>query len=691
MERSRTINRYCFNSHGVPSILLVLAVCIFVLVNTSARAQTKSDTLHFTTDTLLVESVRSTLSSEKAPFSVSIQLRSQQDILTNAAHTLSSITSELPGIWVNDRQTSALGERITLRGLGWRAAFGVRGIQVILNGIPLTVADGQSVTNIIEPALITRAELIRGPAGSYWGNSSGGVLYLSTDAGAANQPFLVRMQAGSYGIKKGLIQYSQNEGKHSFSTFTSYQFDKGYRNYSASKILRSGVQGSYQTNGHGRLEYSGALLFMPQAEHPSGLTAQQVDDNPRQANDAFINAEAGKQVTQGQLGLSYYSDTQAGLMTFTGYGVYRDLSNPLPFGIITVDRWAGGLRGTLETSYNRFKTNVGAELKLQHDDRREFENMGGSQGSATVDQAETVWNQAVFLHSTYDLQAINLSASLRFDRINFSSDSTGGNNTLERSFNALSPGFGVSYTTGPSTLYANVSTSFEAPTTTELVNRPDGGNGFNPHLKPERTLGLEAGSRGSILQQKLTYDVAVYKLWITDLLFPYQLELNGPVYYRNQGETHHSGIEITSTLQATPSFSIDATYTLTRAMFRKAQTLDETSLAGNRVPGVPRHRLNGSFTWNRAALRIQIGGSYVSSYPVNNENTVYNDDYIIVNSKLSLATAFRKMDIGIIPFLNLNNIFDKQYSGSTVVNAFGGRYFEPAPGRNWQAGFSMTF
>jgi iron complex outermembrane receptor protein len=677
--KNRTVQFYIF-------FLLLLFTSIPTL------AQTETDTLSVELDTIYVQAVRSAISADKAPLSYSANRRSKQEVAGSAATSISSITQELPGIWANDRQNYALGERITIRGIGWRAAFGVRGIQVILDGIPLTVADGQSVTNLIDPAFIKRAELIRGPAGTFWGNSSGGVLYLSTkpDYNSSNN-FNARTQGGSFGYRKAELKYHQSFGRHNVNTYTSYQFNNGFRNYSSSKLLRSGIQGSYRLSAKSHIEYTGALLAMPQAQHPSSLTAEQASENPQQANDSFVASGAGKEVTQGQLGLSYYRDTSAGLITLTGHGIYRDLSNPLPFGIITVDRLAGGLRSTIEKQLGNLRINAGAELKLQHDDRVEFKNEDGNRGAVTVNQVEKVRNEALFLTSTYTLGKINLLGGLRYDRLTFSSDSASSINTGERTFQAFSPSIGLSYNTGPITLFSNLSTSFEAPTTTELVNRPDGGNGFNPNLKPERTIGFELGSRGTVYEDFLEYDVTFYQLWIQDLLFPFQLENNGPVFFRNQGETRHRGIEVAATVNPINSFSLKTAYTLTNAEFVQAQTLDSLSLKGNNVPGVPKHRISTSLSWSPSPFWMQLNTQYVNSFAVNNGNTAFNERYLNVDAKISYTQKFNDSGITLIPFININNIFNTRYNSSVVVNAFGGRYFEPAPGRNWQAGASINF
>ncbi len=650
------------------------------------------DTLTYTMDTLRVEAVRASVSPADAPLSLSIDTRTPREISGDAAGSISSLTQDLPGVWVSDRQNRALGERITIRGLGWRAQFGVRGIQVVLDGIPLTVADGQSVTNIIDPAFIERVELIRGPAASYWGNSSGGVLYLSTKGNrSAENNFYARTYAGSFAGRKAEFRLNNVTGDHSVSAFTSYDASEGYRNYSASRLLRSGVQGSYRFQDNSRLEYTGALQWMPQAEHPSGLTAEQAAGSPQLANPSFVNSDAGKQVTQGQLGLSYNRGTGIGFLSVSTYGSYRDLTNPLPFGIITVDRLAGGVRSTLEKDFKNLNLNLGGEIKYQRDDREEFENNESVRGATTVNQTEKVNNQALFLTSTYSAGSLKFLSSLRYDRITFASDTAAGSQTGERSFQSVSPGLGLSYTLGASTLYSNLSTSFAAPTTTELVNRPDGGSGFNPDLQPEQTVGLEAGGRGRLIDNLVEYDVALYTLWIQDLLFPYQLEANGPTFFRNQGETRHRGVEFSATLQAARNLSLQTNYTLTDAEFKQAQTLDSLSLKGKAVPGVARHRLSGNISWSPASLWMQLSGRYISGYPVNNLNTARNDRYFVTDLKLSYQINFPTSGVKLTPFINVNNILNSRYNGSVVVNAFGGRYYEPAPGRNWQAGISVWF
>lgn len=658
------------------------------------QAQQKNDTLKVELNPIEVTAIHTTISAADAPLALSTLNRSSEALNSSSSLSLKSIGDQLPGLWVNDQQNYALGDRMTIRGVGWRAAFGVRGIQVVLDGIPLTVADGQSMVNIIDPAFIRHVELVRGPAATYWGNSSGGVLYLSTRPhfGSLENTFRLRTMAGSFGMRKAEAEYSLANQEHQMDIYSSYLYTDGFRDYSRAKIFRSGLTGSVKLTSKSRLKYQSNLIYMPEAQHPSSLTRQQAQNDPTMARSSFVSAGAGKDITQAQAGLSYILDTPVGVVNVTGYGIYRDLNNPLPFGIITVNRWAGGLRATLDKSWETFDLQIGAETKLQNDDRTEFENVGSpKRGPVQVDQIERVWNQALFATGTYSIGSFNILGGLRYDRLRFKADAAVTKHSGERTFSSVSPSIGINYTPGNQTLFANFSTSFEAPTTTELVNRPGGGNGFNPALEPEHSLGVELGIRAYNPNQSITYDFTLYRMWIRDLLFPYQLQSNGPTYYRNQGATNHSGIEAKIDWQIDRSWSVSATTNIIHAEFKKAQTIDSLSLAGKAVPGIPKFRLHSQLSWSPGHFITTISYQYVSNYAVNNLNTASNDHYGIFDAKLSYTNLFRGSSSRLQPFISVKNLFDRRYNGSVVVNAYGSRYYEPAPGRNWQMGVALNF
>ncbi|HLR32965.1 MAG TPA: TonB-dependent receptor, partial [Fodinibius sp.] len=288
------------------------------------------------------------------------------------------------------------------------------------------------------------------------------------------------------------------------------------------------------------------------------------------------------------------------------------------------------------------------------------------------------------------IDKLNILGGLRYDRMRFSTDNPSPEQSGRRTFDSFSPSIGLSYQPRSYTLYTNLSTSFQAPTTTELVNRPGGGNGFNPDLKPESTVGLEVGVR-SDETKSFQFDIAAYHLWIYNLLFPYQLEDNGPTFYRNQGETAHMGIEGRIGYAIGRDWKFTATANVTAAEFKQAETLDNLSLEGNTIPGIPEHRLNTTLQWSPRQFLGTLSYEYASSYPVNNLNSEENEAYNVLDLSLSYQLDLIKSGVMLQPFLSINNLLDERYNSSVAINNPGGRYYEPAPGRNWQAGVSVNF
>ena len=288
---------------------------------------------------------------------------------------------------------------------------------------------------------------------------------------------------------------------------------------------------------------------MPTCRRPSRPAlspAQAAAANPKQARDAFVATASGKTSEQGQLGASYEDETRLGTVRATAYGIFRNLENPLPFAYITLDRTAGGVRATLENDRRRLRWGLGVEGKLQRDDRVEFSNDGGAPGDAVqTDQLETVDNQAVFARAALPLGRARVSAGLRYDRLRFEADNRlAAAESGARTFEALSPSVGVQLDLRATRLFANISTALEAPTTTELSNRPTARGGFNPNVGPEHTVGTELGAEGVLALRgtALSYDVALFGLRVDDLLVPFQNE-SDETFYRNAGRTRHLGLE----------------------------------------------------------------------------------------------------------------------------------------------------
>jgi iron complex outermembrane receptor protein len=658
-----------------------VAAAGFVLAALPCVAQPEPDTTARALGTVEVIASPFTLAAGAAPFAIGAVTVSEEHAAGASPLTLDEITRRIPGLHVADRQNPSQGERITMRGLGWRAGFGVRGVQVLLDGIPLTMADGQAVLNAVDPAFIRRAEVIRGPASVFWGNSSGGVLALSTLRGSDAPLATVGQSVGSYGMTRTSAQVSLARPAHSVAAFASYLYQDGYRAHSDWRVLRAGGSTRIQIGPSRALEAVAVVAHVPEADAPGALTQGLLDEDRRQADPRSSPAGAGKRVDLAQIGVTFV-DRFGGIdLRATAYGVGRALDNALPFGFIQLDRIAGGARFTAEGRSGRIGWGAGLEADGQRDDRTESDNLGGEPGPTVgVLQRETASNQAAFLRAEIPLGRVRLSGGARLDRIRYAVDDRLGSADGSRTFIAVSPSVGAVVLYAGGRAFANVGTGLDTPTTQELGNRPDGQPGFDFDLRPEATLGGEVGAAGRLASLSLDYDIALFALRVSDLIVPFELEPGGPTFFRNEGATRHAGLEATGTWSPGPAAAVTAAYTLLDAAF-----VDEAG----RVPGVPAHRGALDVAAGIGGWTLNLTADLVSGYWVDSANTARNAGYAAFGARVAGAGA-RVGRTRLRPWAEVRNIFDAHYNASVVVNAAGGRYFEPAAGRHWRAGVSLS-
>ena len=664
------------------------SVLILILMHLPSSAQSIPDSLKAELDSVVIEAAYSPISIGSAPMSLSYRLRDSAEMAARPAMTMDDLTFIIPGITISNRENYALGERMSIRGLGWRSPFGVRGVQVLLDDLPLTVADGQTIMSMIDPATVRRIEVLRGPSATFWGNSSGGVLYMSTTP-QRNAPLLqYRGYGGSFGTLKQELQWNYAGDSSRIYGYTTYFETDGYRNHSAAQLFRSSLGAEHSVSENGRLSLNMNYTSMPKAQHPGALTETQLENAPKTARSNFQSSNAGKRFDQAMIGLSYLHTFTTGTMELTSHGTYRDLENPLPFGFIGLERNAGGARGTFSFQSLPFELDAGAEIKIQNDDRLETNNVGGERGDqVSVQQTETVYNSAVFLRSAVPItQDLTISGGLRADWITFEAEDDLGNDIDgERDFFSVNPSVGLNYSFNNSQIFANYSTSFESPTTTELVNRPGGGNGFNQDVDPERAISFEAGVRGSIPDLNARYDVTAYRMKVEDLLVSFQTEQDGPTFFRNEGQTDHYGIETSFSFSTHPVYTLELMANVMRAVFNGGE------LDGNDLPGVPSFQSGAILSLTPGSQRFTIDARYTGRYPADSQNTALTDSYVVTGLRWTTNPIQLGGNTNFRPFVNVGNLFDQRYTTSVNINAFGGFYFEPGTSRSLQAGLQLSF
>ena len=605
----------------------------------------------------------------------------------------------IPGLQVQSRFNPAVGDRIAIRGFGGRSQFGIRGLRIVVDGIPATLPDGQSSLDHLDPSTLQRVEVLRGPGAAFWGNAAGGVLAFETrlpEPGARDR-VRIRTGAGSHGTLDGTASWGGSLRNGSFEVSTGLTRTDGYRGTS------DGVYGeSSRWTGSGRLrlpvaggELAVALSALElSADNPGSLPESLLDDASRPAWGFNVASGTGKEVTQGQLGASWSrGDTGP---SFAAWTVTRDVLNPIPGTIIDLDRTVFGARAAWSGGSGGWGWNVSTEAERQADDRRNFGNDGGLPDGLTLDQAETVTALAAAAQLSHRSGPLLFSAAARIDRTRFEADDRlvaagDPDDSGERTMTALSPSLGVSWRAAESvTVFGSVGSFFETPTTTELANRPEGSGGFNPDLDPRRGWNGEVGVRTAVSTRSVvvTGEVVGFFARVRDELVPFEVANDpGRTFYRNAGRSRSRGVEASADLRSFRGHGARLTWTRTDARFVESDG-DDRGLAGNRIPGIAPNRLDLSVDGGVRALRFGADLRRIGEIPVDDAGTAQAPASTVLDLRAEWSTLVGRTRI--MPWVTVRNVTDELWVSSVVVNAFGGRYYEPGPGRTLDVGLTMT-
>ena len=655
-------------------------------------------------------------------------------------HTLIEQTlSLLPGVTVANRTNPSQDTRVSIRGFGARSQFGARSIRILRDGMPLTLPDGQTPIDYLDLESVERVEVIRGAAASLYGNAAGGVVDLRSGAAPA-VPFAVQVRTwtgpdanpvrsaaqqrfvGLFGGTLGTTSYEGNLGRtHS----------DGYRAYSHQQVTNAFIHAATNV-GATEIGLVGLGLDMPLAENPGALTAAQFNTDPAQADALSVQKKARKTVHQVQLGLSARRALAGdGEVAAQVYGGTRTLFNPLTFAVVGVDRRQGGASARVTLPFmsgalrNRFS--VGADAQWLNDARKNWTNCNAvatanascsslprEKGILTLDQRELVSSLGPYVRDELERGRWHATAGVRADQVRFEVQdhflSDGRDDSGNRTLHAISPMLGLAARLSQfHSLYANVGSAFETPTTTELGNQADGSAGLNRDLKPQYSTTYETGAKG-LAGRGVQYDVALFDTEVRDELIPFEVPGgNGRTYYRNAGRTRRRGAEIGLGADVGP-VSITTAYTLSHFRFRDFLN-GTTQYAGNTIPGIPEHQVQASATWRIGRAFVLAEGIAKTRVFVNDANTLTQlsvpcspgsatlcrlhdpTAFSVFNARVGGTAVFGRPWLA--PVFGVQNLFDKHYVGSVAVNASGAtpgatKFYEPAPGRTWFVGLSAA-
>jgi iron complex outermembrane receptor protein len=626
-----------------------------------------------------------------------IQLARQQ---LSVAEALGGV----PGIFVQNRTNFAQDARIAIRGFGARANFGIRGIKLIVDGIPATLPDGQGQVDSIDLASAERIEILRGPSASLYGSASGGVIRVESERGPPIPFVSGRAAFGSYDYRSYGVKAGGEAGPLNGLLSVSRNELGGYRDHSSMENLLVNSRLGFRFDESADLGAVLNLLHAPEAQDPGGLNAGEVAADRRQASARNLLFDAGESVDQASGGLRFRKRFgQQHETRVMAYGVWREFRNKLPFesgGAVELNRFFGG--GGLEHVWrdewfgrgNRLV--VGFEVDAQRDHRIRRDNLQGNLGARTLDQDEDVTGLHLFLEDAFRLSDdVELTLGVGYDRVEldvrdrFLAD---GDDSGSGHFDEWSPMIALHWRVVDAFQpYGRISSAFEPPTTTELAN-PSGAGGFNPDLGPQRAVNFELGAKG-LLPGRLRWDLAAFHIRIEDELVPFELPgMPGRSFFANAGRSSRTGIELGVTCRPLAWLSGSLAYTWSLFEFERFESVDGV-FDGNRTPGVPEHQLffqlEARHHWGLYAIwDVQ----FVDEIYADNANTVATDAYAVTNLRLGWSRrvgSSQRWELG--PFVGMGNLSDTEYIDNLRINAFGGRYFEPAPERNFYGGISLAY
>ncbi|MGH7615508.1 MAG: TonB-dependent receptor family protein [Gemmatimonadales bacterium] len=623
----------------------------------------------------------------------------------------------VPGVYAANRYNFSLDQRISIRGFGSRSAFAVRGIKVLLDGIPQTLPDGQGQLTNLELGSAERIEVLRGSASALFGNAAGGVISIwtrGTPPGGAGLSQEVRVVGGAFDRRldrtwtKWQSTTRARVGDRGSALLTVARLSyAGERDHSAAD-LRS-VNGRFQTpvRPGWTLTVNAGLGDQPRADNPGALTLAELRANRDSAPAINLSTRAGKDVLQAQGGLTLRGQFNAGgEAALTLFGLSRDLENPTTFAYIRLDRRAYGARASLThpLALGRLphRLTVGLDFQRQKDDRLNLGNNAGAPDTSvrTLDQLEHVTEIGPFLQSVLEVTPrVTVTTGVRYDRVAFDVhdrlvSGTNPDDSGDRVMHAVSGSFGIALNPSEQvTVYTNVGSSFETPTTTELANRPNGAGGFNDSLGPQRAWSYEVGMRGA-LDGRLKWSVALYQADVRDELISYEVPgVPQRRFFRNAGTARHRGIEFGADARLAPGVSVMAAWTYSDFRYRQYRFVTSATtfvLDGRALPGIPNHSLHLNLRARPAAARggwIEVETMHSSSYLV--DDTLATRTTPWWRTSVRLGWEGTAGTVRMSPFVGFNNLFNRHYVGSVVINAARGRYYEPAPGRNLYVGFSL--
>ncbi|EMH9827158.1 TonB-dependent receptor [Acinetobacter baumannii] len=667
--------------------------------------------------TLHVEATRTDTGYLQTPASV-FRIEAPQ-VDSSSQVNLTEVVKGIPSLQIRNRENYAQDLQLSMRGFGARSTFGVRGIRLYVDGIPATMPDGQGQTSNIDLSSLDHVEVLTGPFSSLYGNSSGGTILTSTKEGQGKDSIELSYSGGSHDKSRaGLVLQGGAKGANepSYIISSSYFDTDGYREHSGAEKVLNNAKLSWNLDDGSKINWVTNYVKI-HADDPQGLTHDQWNANPKQQVPFLKQFNVRKDIEQTQTGVTWskpindknelYAMAYLGNRQVTQYQSIpkstQDASINHAGGVIDFERnyYGADFRWTGKELLPNTTLSVGVALDAMDEDRKGFENFNlvngqpsyGVKGNLRRDEDNTLWNIDPYLQASWQfLPTWRLDTGVRYSNVHYKSEDnylSNGDDSGKTDYDKVLPSVALSWQILPELMaYVSYAKGFETPTFTEMAYRPDGQSGFNFDLTASTSDTYETGLKSQ--NQLGDFTLAVFQTKTKDDIVSAG-NSNGRSTFRNADKTLREGVEFAwnkklwRDLIATASYSyLDATFD---ADIPALGNIAQIS-SGNAIPGIAKNQAYASLAWQPShGLYGGVDVQYMDKVYVNDTNSDAAPSYSVTSANVGYAWVMGDWKVN--SFARVDNLFDKKYVGSVIVNDGNRRYFEPADGRNWSAGLRV--
>lgn len=680
------------------------------------------DSLHYILDEVMVTATRTDKKIIDIPYAVHRFVNTQFKFDRKVA--INDVLGTVPGLFLQSRYGNH-DVRISIRGFGSRSNTGIRGVRILLDGIPESEPDGQTRIEAIDFNSIGAIEIVKGNSSSLYTNAPGGVVNFINDIYFPRSFAVSFNQFGSFDLRQNGIKAGVRTPEYTFLATYNYHNYKGYREHSEdywhifNTVLetRPGEKTYLQLLGY----FVDGLIRLP-----GSLTKEQFEDDPFQANPRDVGRDAKRITTKGRLGVrfnAYLDEARNNSFELTSYGTIKIFDRTArTYRIITRYGIGASARYINKTRIlgraNEFS--VGSDLLYQGGPVEEYDNINGQKGDILQTLVnEIIGNAGVYFLNTFTLipDKMDFLFSGRYDKVVFNSmDRLLDVRSAERRYEAFTPKAALNYKLTPSiAIYTSYGKSFDSPAGNELDNYPSSSTYpalLNPDLQAQKSLNFELGIKGSLLYRgtvffnNANFEATFFNSKIDDEIVPF--EVYGDVYYRNSANTNRSGLEIGGNVEIVKSLRFESAYTFSDFTYdqytARSTEVDSTGnivnidrdYSGNAVPSLPRHNLLLSLAWEpRLTPHITgfVRGSYryVSGMFTDDYNSDKSDSYGIYGATLGVDARFFNNRFNVLISGGVDNMFDEVYVGFININSTQKEFYEAGAPRNYFGGINLGY